>query len=396
MFDAKSLLEALVKGAAPAPQAQGGGQAGGMGGLGDLLGQIMGGAQGGAQHSAPGSQGGMGGLGDLLGKLGGGGQGGAQAGGQSAGQGGGQSGGMGGLEDMLRKMMPGTGAQGGQAPASSGGGLGDILGKLGGGAGGAQGGGGIADILGQILGQATSGVKEGAGRIEGATGIGSRGREAVTQATGQSPDEMMEKLKELIAQHQLGAAATAGGLGAVVLGTKTGRSAALGAAKLGALALIGGLAYEAYQNYQQGRPMLNTASGFAAEQAPSGSGFEPQAVTNETAVLYIRAMIAAAAADGRIDPAEQAKIMGGLKQAGLEQEAHDFIVQEIQNPATADQLAAACQSGEQAVQVFTAARIAIDLDTNEENDFLVDLATKLGIDGKLAQHIDAAANAQTA
>ncbi len=63
----------------------------------------------------------------------------------------------------------------------------------------------------------------------------------------------MAKLKELIAQHQMGAAATAGGLGAVVLGTKTGRSAAMGAAKLGALALIGGLAYKAYQNYSAGQ-----------------------------------------------------------------------------------------------------------------------------------------------
>lgn len=366
MFDAKSLLEALMKSANPAAQPQASGQAGGqtgsqtggLGGLGDLLGQIMGG-QGG--------------------KFGGG-----QPGGQSAG--------AGGLEEMLRKMMPGSAAQqGGHAPASGGGGLGDILGKLGG-----QGGGGIADILGQILGQATSGVKQGAGRIDDATGIGSRGREAVTQATGQSPEQLMEKLKELIAQHQTGAAATAGGLGAVVLGTRTGRSAAMGAAKLGALALIGGLAYKAYQNYSQGRPMLNTASGFAAEQAPSGSGFEPQAVTNDTAILYIQAMIAAAAADGRIDAGEQQKITGALSQAGLEQEAHDFIVQEMQNPATADQLAAACQSQEQAVQVFTAARLAIDVDNNEENEFLADLATKLGIDGNLAQHIDAAAKAQAA
>ena len=204
----------------------------------------------------------------------------------------------------------------------------------------------------------------------------------------------MAKLKELIAQHQMGAAATAGGLGAVVLGSKTGRGAVMSAAKLGALALIGGLAYKAYQNYSQGKPVIG--AGFMPEQAPSGSGFEPQAITNDAAVLYIRAMIAAAAADGRIDAAEQQKILGGLKQAGVEQGAREFLQNEIQNPATADQLAAACQSGEQAVQVFTAARIAIDLDTNEENDFLVDLATKLGIDGKLAQHIDAAASAQAA
>jgi uncharacterized membrane protein YebE (DUF533 family) len=362
MFDAKSLLEALVRGAAPAQPQQ---QAGGMGGLGDLLGQMMGGAKPGA---APGA-GGMGGLGDILGKLGG-----AGAGGQGAG--GGQAGGMGGLEDMLRKMMPAGGAQGGQQQVP-----------------GAAQGGGLADILGQILGQATSGVKEVGQKVEQHTGIGGRAREAMGQATGQSPEDLMAQLKDLIARNQLGAAATAGGLGAVVLGTKTGRSAALGAAKLGALALIGGLAYKAYQNYAQGKPMIG--SGFTPEQAPNGSGFEPQAVTNDTAILYIRAMIAAAAADGRVDAGEQQKLMGAMQQVGgADQAAREFLQRELNNPATSDELAAACQSQEQAVQVFTAARMVIDLDTQEENDFLVELAGKLGIDGKLAQHIDAAASAQ--
>ncbi len=395
MFDAKSLLEALMKGAVPAQAQPQGGGAGGMGGLGDLLGQIMQGSQGQAPNTrgqATGNQdaGGLGGLGDLLGKMM---QGGGNA--QSTSNPGAGGGGMGGLEDMLRKMMPGTSAAQGGQPAAGGGGLSDILGKLGGGQGGAQGG-GIADILGQILGQATQGVKEVGQRVDQSTGISGRARDAVSQTTGETPEQLIQKLKDLIAQNQLGAAAAAGGLGAVVLGTRTGRSAAASAAKLGALALIGGLAYKAYQNYAQGRPLVSGASGFIAEQAPPGSGFEPQAVTNDTAILYIRAMIAAAASDGRIDAAEQAKIIGGLKQAGLEQAAHDFIVQEINNPATADDLAAACQNGEQAVQVFTAARIAIDLDTQQESDFLVDLAGKLGIDGKLAQHIDAAAASQSA
>lgn len=400
MFDAKNLLEALMKGAAPAqPRAQAGAHdAGGLGGLGDLLGQIMQGGQGqapaGGGRSGAQDAGGLGGLGDLLGKMMQGGN--AQPSSNSAqgsAQTGAAGGGMGGLEDMLRKMMPGAGGAAGGQGTATGGGLGDLLGKLGGGQ---QGGGGIVDILGQILGQATQGVKEVGQRVDQSTGIGGRARDAVSQTTGETPEQLLQKLKDLIAQNQLGAGAAAGGLGAVVLGTRTGRSAAAGALKLGALALIGGLAYKAYQNYSQGRPLMTGASGFVAEQAPTGSGFEPQAITNDTAILYIRAMIAAAAADGRIDAAEQAKIVGGLKQAGLEQAAQDFIVREIGNPATADELAAACQNGEQAVQVFTAARIAIDLDTQQENDFLVDLAGKLGIDGTLAQHIDAAAASQTA
>ena len=406
MFDAKSILEALVKGASPAPAQS----SGGLGGLGDILGKMMqgqGGAAPGQRNAAPG-QGQGGGLDDLLrqiqGHLGGGG--GAPASRSSDG---------GGFADAFRNMLPGGGQSGGQsapqsqAPAGGGGGLGDILGELqkrmgqsgaqGGSArpGGVEapaqggGGGGLMDILGQILGQATSGVKEGAQRIDNATGVGRQARDAVGQATGQSPDELMRQLKEWIANNPEAAAASAGGIGAVVLGTRTGRSVAASAAKLGALVMIGGLAYKAYQNYASGRPMISDPN-FVPEVAPSGSGFEPQAVTQESAALYIRAMIAAAAADGRIDDAEQQKILGGLKQAGIDAEAEEFLANELNNPTSAADLAAAVSSPEEAVQVFTAARISVDLDTQEEHDFLVDLARRLKLDPKLVQYIDAAAN----
>jgi len=251
------------------------------------------------------------------------------------------------------------------------------------------------DILGQVLGQATSGVREGAGRINEATGVGDRAREAVGQATGRSPEELLAQLQDWIRNNPGAAAAGAGGLGAVVLGTRTGRSLAGSAAKIGALALIGGLAYKAYQNYTQGRPLL-TGGGDArllSEPAPRGSGFEPDAISNDTALLYIRAMIAAAAADGRIDRGEQQKIIGGLQQAGVGAEAQAFLQQEIENPATVDDLAQGCSSAQEAVQVYTAARLAIDPDTEEESEFLTSLAHRLGMDADLVAHIDATAAA---
>jgi uncharacterized membrane protein YebE (DUF533 family) len=398
-FDAKSLLEALMKSQAPQQPAQ---SAGGMGGLGDLLGSLMKGGQGApANNAAPDAGGGMGGLGDLLGKMmqGGGGQAPAQQQSSNA-----PAGGMGGMEDMLRKMMQG---QGGGAPAQGGGhggggqgggmgGLGDILGKLGGGGGGAgAGAGNITDILGQIFSQATQGVKEVGGKVDAATGISGKARDMMG---GASQDDMMAQLKDLVAKHQMGAGVAAGGLGAAVLGTRAGRSLAGSAVKVGALALIGGLAYKAFENYSQGRPLISAGPAAVVDRpAPAGTGFEPQAITNDSALLYIRAMIAAAAADGRIDENEQKKIMGGLQQVGVgDKAAHDFLVNEINNPASIDDLAAACKSDEEAVQVFTAARIAVDLDNQAENDFLVALANKLGLDGKLVQHIDAAASAQAA
>ena len=102
-------------------------------------------------------------------------------------------------------------------------------------------------------------------------------------------------------------------------------------------------------------------------------------------------MIAAAAADGRIDTNEQQKIFGSLKQAGMEAGAEEFLGRELNRPATVEELVAGVKTEQEAIQVFTAARVAIDLDSQQNNDFLVALGTGLGMDEKLMQHIDAAA-----
>ncbi len=389
MFDAKSLLESLVTGGAQRQSAP-------AGGLGDLLGGLLQGQQGQQGRQAPSQlpdQTG-GGIEDLLRNFLPGGHASSQPSAHEPAK-------QGGLDDLLRHMLPGEGGAGGGSGGTTGGGgggLGDLLGKLqqqmgAGGAGGAGGtgagggGGGITDILGQILGQATSGAKEGASRIGEATGA----REALEKMSGgKSADDLMGQLKDLIANNKLGAGAALGGLGALVLGTQTGRSVAVSAAKLGALALIGGLAYRAYQNYSEGRPVISDRN-FVPAEAPSGSGFEPAATTNERAALYIRAMIGAAAADGRIETSEQQKILGSLNQVGLGADAEEFLASELNSPATAQSLAEAVSDEQEAVQVYTAARIAIDPDTRGEQVFLAELASQLGIDDNLRAHIDVAA-----
>jgi len=379
MFDARSLLEQLVRGgqSQQTPQGQ---QAGGLGGLGDILGQL---GQAMGQQGRPATPG----------------QGATQP--QPGGLGG-----LGGLEDILKSILPGAteNARPGEAAPTQpgaasaqpqGGGLGDILGRIQESLGkqGAGGQGGLMDILGQVLGQATQGVREGAGRVDNATGASGHMRDAIGRATGKSPEDLLSQLKDLIQNNQLGAGAIAGSLGSILLGTQTGRSIATSAAKIGALALIGGLAYKALQNYQEGRPLITDAQDGNVQEAPSGSGFEASAVTHDAAQLYIRAMIAAAASDGRIDDAERQKIIGSLKQGGLDADAEAFISGEINNPASVADLVAAVHSPAEAVQVYTAARIAIDLDTTEEHEFLVALARGLGLDDTLTAHIDAQARA---
>ena len=107
-------------------------------------------------------------------------------------------------------------------------------------------------------------------------------------------------------------------------------------------------------------------------------------------------MIAASASDGHIDDAERNAILGGLREAGLDAEANEWLANELANPASVDTLVEGAESPELAAQIYTAARIAINPDTPAEKDFLAGLAGSLGLDAELVANIDAAASAAKA
>ncbi|OJY38697.1 MAG: hypothetical protein BGP06_08615 [Rhizobiales bacterium 65-9] len=214
---------------------------------------------------------------------------------------------------------------------------------------------------------------------------------------GKSPNEIIAQVKELAANNPGMATAALGGLAAAIFGTGAGRGLAMNTAKLGGLAMIGGLAYRAWQNHQQGKPLLDIAQQPQLLPAPSGSGFDAGAATNETAMLYIRAMIAAAAADGNVDANERAMILNGVKQAGLHAEANAWLEQQINKPASVQELVAAAKGDQQiATQLYTAARIAIEPDNGAESNFLRQLASGLGLAPQLVAQINATAAAAKA
>ncbi len=249
--------------------------------------------------------------------------------------------------------------------------------------------GGIGGLAGQILTQATQGLGDAARQ----TGVQQGASDALGQLTGgKTPDQLIEQAKGLFNANPALATAVLGGLGALVFGTSSGRGIAGSAAKLGGLALIGGLAYKAYQNYQAGKPLLDLKQQEVLP-APPGTGFEPQAASEATARSFIRAMIAAAAADGHIDEQERSAILRGLKEAGLDREAQAWLEKELAEPASIDALVDAAESPQLATQIYTAARIAINPDTRAEKDFLAGLARSLGLDAELVANIDAAAGA---
>jgi uncharacterized membrane protein YebE (DUF533 family) len=278
---------------------------------------------------------------------------------------------------------------GSQAASNAGqqGGIGGILGNIASQAqAGMQSGGGLQGMIGSVLGQATQGLKDAANN----SGAAQKANDMLGQVSGgRSAEDLLAQAKGMLGDNQMAAGAAMGAIGGLLFGTSTGRGLAVDAAKLGGLALIGGLAYKAYQNYSAGKPLV--AMEQAALAAPSGSGFEADIATNDTAVLFIRSMIAAAACDGHIDDAERNAIVGGLKEAGFDPAANTWLESEMANPASMDDLVAGAATPELAAQIYTAARLAINPDTSVEKDYLAGLAGELGLDAQLVAHIDMAA-----
>jgi uncharacterized membrane protein YebE (DUF533 family) len=189
----------------------------------------------------------------------------------------------------------------------------------------------------------------------------------------------------------------AGAIVAVLLGTGTGRAVTGSALKLGGLAAIGGLAYKAYQNYQAGKqPAEAVTAGQPAEQvllpAPTDTPFDPaQAPQGETefTLTLVRAMIAAANADGHIDDAERAKIHDRLALSGIGSEAEAFLMAELEAPLDLAGLAAAARTDEQRLEIYTASRLAIDPDSRAERGYLDMLAGRLNLPDALVDHVEA-------
>ena len=188
-----------------------------------------------------------------------------------------------------------------------------------------------------------------------------------------------------------------GAIAAVLLGTSTGRQLGGSALKLGGLAAIAGLGYQAYKNWQSGQqPQPADASTAATTEQqllppPEGTGFhvEDEANSADFAVILVRAMIAAARADGHIDDAEREAILGKVRLAGLGADAEAFLEHELANPVDLDAIIGAAQTESQKVELYTASRIAIEPDSRAERGYLDLLAGRLGLADALVDHIEA-------
>jgi uncharacterized membrane protein YebE (DUF533 family) len=217
--------------------------------------------------------------------------------------------------------------------------------------------------------------------------------QAQSQLQGTEAGAALDQAKQFASQNKLATGAALGGLAALLFGTRSGRSIAGGAVGAGALAGLGGLAYKAFTNYQQGKPLTAGVPGLdGLTAAPADSAFHQDAHTSETAILLIRAMIATAAADGVVDDAERTRIVGQMHAAGMDADAARFLDEEIKHPAGISDLAAgAGGSPELGAQIYAAAVLSAGDTSPAETAFLAKLASALNLDPGLVANLRAAA-----
>jgi uncharacterized membrane protein YebE (DUF533 family) len=200
----------------------------------------------------------------------------------------------------------------------------------------------------------------------------------------------------------VGGGAALAGLATGMLAGKSGRKMMGKAAKYGAVAALGGLAVHALSKHKarQEQAASPAAPGADYEAAQPGTPFLPAADQGEALDLrgksLVRAMIAAAKADGTVTADEQTAIMGRLQDANLDAESRAFVEAELQRPLTIDDLVRDVSCPEHAAEVYAASLVAIDREGAVERAYLQMLAARLGLDNALVADIHASADATIA
>ena len=184
----------------------------------------------------------------------------------------------------------------------------------------------------------------------------------------------------------MGKGAAIAGVLALLLGTKTGRGVTGAGLKLGTLGALGGLAYKTYQNWQS----QQTGQTISQAGAPIENLTGPQAEQRSLALL--KAMIAAAKADGHIDAAEGAKIEDLMTKLDLESATAKLIKEELSKPLDPKDIAASADTPEAAAEIYLTSLLVIGEVNENERAYLDQLAEYLKIPKDLALQMETQAN----
>ncbi len=200
--------------------------------------------------------------------------------------------------------------------------------------------------------------------------------------------DLLNKAKETWDSQSMGTkGAMAGGLLAVLLGA--GRGGLGSVAKVGGAAVIGGVAARAYADWKAGKPPLvaiNDALGL-----PEGALVGALPPSDDLAARLLRAMIAAAKADGKVTDAERDRITAQMDTLGFEGDGRALIDEELSAPLDVTRIAALAHTEEEATQIYTASLLVLDRASATGKAYLETLAQELGLDEALSAHLNAQA-----
>ena len=178
-----------------------------------------------------------------------------------------------------------------------------------------------------------------------------------------------------------GGALAAGAMG-LLLGNKTARKIGGQALTYGGLAALGVLAYKAYGNWQ-------------SQQAGAPQG-EPQTLDRLPAVqaeqhsqAILKALVAAAKADGHVDSRERELIEGEFSKLDNDPQLQHWLQAELNKPLDPAEVARAASTPEMAAEMYLASVLLVDEEHFMERAYLDELARQLKLDPALKAELEA-------
>lgn len=174
-----------------------------------------------------------------------------------------------------------------------------------------------------------------------------------------------------------GKGALAGGALGLLLGkNKTTRKLAT----YGGLAAIGVMAYKAYGDYKQ-------QQGAAAAEPQTVDRLPPPQVELHSQAI-LKALVAAAKADGHIDARERQVIEGEFTRINQDAELQQWLHAELEKPLDPAEVARAASTPEIASEMYLASLMAADEQNFMERAYLDELARQLKLDDALKLRLE--------
>lgn len=180
-----------------------------------------------------------------------------------------------------------------------------------------------------------------------------------------------------------GGALAAGALG-MLLGNKSARKLGSKALTYGGLAALGVIAYKAYGNWQaqqQGgaQPLVEPQT---VDRLPP-----PQAEVHSQAIL--KALVAAAKADGHVDARERQLIEEQIGALAGDPELVRWLEAELNKPLDPGEVARAASTPEIAAEMYIASVLMVDEEHFMERAYLEELARQLKLEPSLKAELEA-------